>query len=77
MIVCINDKEITIFKGARLADAVLSYSKHSYKMVKSGYLAIFDRFGFLTEADGPALEGQHFFLKVIRKQHGSKHRADK
>lgn len=64
----INNFEINIFKGATIRDAVLAYSKHSSKKLNSGYLAVYDRFGFLTEPDGPVSEGRHFFLKVKRKQ---------
>jgi hypothetical protein len=67
MKVYLNEKEIIIFSGATLGDIVLAYSEHSYKMLKSGNLGIFDRFGFLTEPDGPIVEGQHFFLKIISK----------
>jgi hypothetical protein len=66
--VFLNGKEIIIFKGATLGDIVLASSKQSFKMLKSGYLGIYDRYGFMTESDGPAVEGQHFFLKIIRKQ---------
>jgi hypothetical protein len=68
MKVYLNGKEIIIFKGATLGDVVLASSKQSYKMLKSGYLGIYDRYGFLTESDGPAVEGQQFFLKIIPNQ---------
>jgi hypothetical protein len=68
MVVFINNKEISIFKGATLRDVVIAYSKQSYKKVLNGSLGIYDRFGFLTESDGPANEGQHFYLKVRHKQ---------
>jgi hypothetical protein len=32
-------------------------------MLKSGKLCVYDRFGNLTETDGPVYEGQVFFLK--------------
>ena len=68
MKVYINDKIVTIFKGATVSDAVLTYSKHSYKLLQGGYLSIFDRFGNLTEPDGSVVEGQHFQLKVTGKK---------
>jgi hypothetical protein len=67
MKVYMNKKEIDIFQGATLWDVLLAYSKHSFKMATNGYLAVYDRFGFLTELDGPAMESQHFFLKVAPK----------
>ena len=63
MKVTLNKSEILIFKGATISDLVLSYSERSFKMFKKGKLCVFDRFGNLTEADGPVYEGQMFFLK--------------
>lgn len=66
MIVFINEKKISVFKGATLADAVLAYSKENFMKLQDGSLGIFDRFGFLTESDGPAIEGQHYSLKELK-----------
>lgn len=63
MKVFINKKEIEIFKGANVGNAVLAYSKRSYKLLCSGYLSVFDKYGNQTEADGPVQEGQKFWLK--------------
>jgi hypothetical protein len=68
MRVYINRKGIDIFTGATLRDVLLSYSKHCYKLVQNGYLAVYDRFGFITGTDGPVLDEQHFFLKVAEKK---------
>lgn len=68
MNVFLNNKEITIFKGAVIKDIVLAYSKISFKRLKSGYLSVYDRFGFLTEPDGAVLDGQHFYLRITSKQ---------
>ncbi len=65
MKVTLNKSEITIFKGAKISDLVLAYSERSYKMMKTGKLCVYDRFGNLTEADGPVYEGQVFFLKRV------------
>jgi len=62
--VYINNREIIIFRGATVGDAVLKYSGFSFKKLLSGYLTVYDRFGFRTERDGPVIEGQHFYLKV-------------
>ena len=64
MRVFINNTEVNIFYGATLKETIMAYSKTSYKKLKSGYLAVYDRFGFRTEMDGPVFEGQQFFLKV-------------
>jgi hypothetical protein len=68
MIVYINNTEINIFKGARIRDAILAYSLHTLKMVQTGKLSIFDRFGNLTEPDGPLIEGQRLTLKRKTQQ---------
>ncbi len=63
MKVILNNSEIIIFKGATISDMVLAYSVRSHKMLISGKLCVYDRFGNLTEIDGPVYEGQMFFLK--------------
>jgi len=63
MKVTLNNSVINIFKGATISEMVLAYSTRSYKMLKSGKLCVFDRFGNLTEPDGPVYEGQLFYLK--------------
>jgi hypothetical protein len=62
MLVWINRKEISIFAGARIRDAVLAYSKEAWKAVENGELSIVDRAGSLTDSDGPISEGQSFTL---------------
>jgi hypothetical protein len=63
MIVYINEQPVEIFNGADLGHVVLKYSSRSYKMVCTGKLAIFDKYGFKTEPDAPVKEGQKFFVK--------------
>jgi hypothetical protein len=63
MKVILNKKEIIIFKGATVSEMVLAYSERSHKMLTKDKLCVFDRFGNLTENDGPVYEGQMFFLK--------------
>jgi hypothetical protein len=63
MKVILNNSEITIFKGATINDLVLAYSVRSHKMFTHGKLCVYDRFGNLTEPDGPVYDGQLFYLK--------------
>jgi hypothetical protein len=63
MKVILNKSEIILFKGATIGDLVLAYSERSFKMLKNGKLCVYDRFGNLTESDGPVYEGQIFFLR--------------
>jgi hypothetical protein len=65
--VYINNKEISVFTGARIQDAVLAYSPRSHRMVAVGTLSVFDRFGNQTEPDGPLIEGQRFSLKRTKQ----------
>jgi hypothetical protein len=59
----LNKLEIVIFKGATISDLVLAYSERSHKMLNDGKLCVYDRFGNLTEPDGPVHEGQQLYLK--------------
>ncbi len=63
MKVILNNSEVIIFKGATISEMVLAYSLRSYKMLKSGKLRVYDRFGNHTEIDGPVYDGQLFYLK--------------
>jgi len=63
MKVILNNSELIIFKGATISDMVLAYSLRSHKMLQRGKLCVYDRFGNLTEPDGPVYEGQLFYLK--------------
>jgi hypothetical protein len=67
MIVYINRKQVTIFNGAAVRDAILSYSRHSYKRVANGNLVVIDSYGNRTETDGLLKDGQSIFLKIIRQ----------
>ena len=63
MKVYINHKPICIFAGARILDAIRAYSAVSLKQVQNESLVILDRFGNLTEPDGPLQDGQRLYLK--------------
>ncbi len=68
MEVFINNKSVLVFNGATLLDAVRAYSLASSKRLLSGYLAVYDRFGYRTEPDGQAVEGGHYFLRIAGKR---------
>jgi len=59
----INDREIEIFRGATVLEAIHRYSERACRMVLNGTLLVIDRFGNLTEADGELTEGQKIHLK--------------
>jgi hypothetical protein len=64
MVVFVNGKKVSIFRGATIQDVVRAYSLTSSKRLVSGYLAVYDCFGYRTEPDGPAVEGGQYFLRV-------------
>lgn len=68
MKVFVNRKEITIFTGARVIDAVRAYSLRSAGLVLKGVYSVFDRFGNITEPDGRLSDGQ---ILTIRKTNQS------
>jgi len=67
MLVFVNNRRVEVFGGATLLDVVRAYSLTSSKQLLSGYLAVYDRFGYNTEPDGPAVEGGHYFLRVAAR----------
>jgi hypothetical protein len=62
MKVYIDNKEVHIFSGARIRDALLAFSPHMLRMVLAGNLSVSDRFGNPTEVDGPLIDGQRLTL---------------
>lgn len=62
MKVYIDNHLVTIADGARVKDAVLAFSKDSYRSLLAGRISVVDSFGNLTGPDGPASENQHFTL---------------
>ena len=60
--VIINTQVVSIFNGARVCDAVLAYSKPSYKLLKEGRLTVTDQYGNILAADGSLTEGQIILL---------------
>jgi hypothetical protein len=58
-----NNREVVIFSGATVADAVRAYSRRSAKLLEKGTFRVFDQYGNQTESDGELTEGQKLFLK--------------
>jgi hypothetical protein len=61
--IVINNREVVIFSGASVADAVRAYSPRSLKLLENGKFSVFDQFGNKTEPGGELTEGQKLFLK--------------
>jgi hypothetical protein len=59
----INDRDIDIFEGASLQDALRMYSPSELESVESSYKKIIDQDGNQVALDGELLEGDIFFIK--------------
>jgi hypothetical protein len=64
----INDREIILFRGAIVKDAVRSYSMRSAKQLEAGLLMIVDRYGNKTETEGELTDGQKLYLKKVNHE---------
>jgi len=67
MKIFVNRKEITIFTGARVIDAVRKYSLRSAGMLLKGSLTVYDRFGNITEPDGRLTDEQQLTIRKTKK----------
>ncbi|MCP4216711.1 MAG: hypothetical protein GY765_18820 [bacterium] len=63
MIVQLNGKDIEVFGGARVRDAVMKHSKELYKAVLSGDNDIMDKDNNGLDMEGPLSEGQSLFTR--------------
>ncbi len=63
MEVFINQTSVNIFKGACLSDAVLRYSKETYKLLMNNQVWLEDERGNSMDADGRLWEGIQLFIK--------------
>jgi hypothetical protein len=63
MKIFINQKEIQVFDGATVKDAVLAYDKKAHEFLLNGKLAVHDRFGNLMENDGELTDEQQINIE--------------
>jgi hypothetical protein len=64
MKVFVNEKEITLFRGAKVKDAILSFDR---KILREPALyEILDIYGNQTDVDGALQEGSRLFIKKIK-----------
>ena len=63
MRVYINQKEIEIFVGASVKDAVLAFDKTAWKLYLKGKLAVYDGYGNSIDPDGALTANQSLILK--------------
>jgi hypothetical protein len=64
MKIFINQKEIQVFDGATVKDAVLAYDKKAHEFLLNGKLAVHDRYGNLLENDGALTAEQQITLET-------------
>lgn len=63
MRVYINQKEIEIFAGACIQDAILAFDKTAWKLFLRGRLCVYDHYGNSMEPDGALTVDQSLTLK--------------
>jgi hypothetical protein len=61
MKVFVNDRAITLFQGAKVKDAILSFDKRILHRIK--LYEIFDKYGNQTDADGALQEDSRLYIK--------------
>lgn len=62
MIVRVNDKEVSIFSGARVQDVLLKYSREQYKAALAGKIEVLDKNRNPVDLEGEITENQRFYL---------------
>ena len=59
----INDRDVDIFEGARLQDAIRKYSRSLLKSVKNRDKKVVDEDGNQMSLDGELLNGDSFYIR--------------
>jgi sulfur carrier protein ThiS len=65
MVVQMNDKEIELFSGARVRDALLKYSKDAYRSTRSGDTVVVDKNRNPVGMDGELSNGQRLYTSPV------------
>lgn len=68
MIVFVNEKELVLFSGAKLADALLMHGDSTLAGVKSGRLYVLDRYGNRMNTSGALTEGGRYFVRTTENE---------
>lgn len=63
MEIFINHIKVKTFKGARLGDALISFSKDSYKLLMEKEIWLEDERGNRMDADGRLWDGIELYIK--------------
>jgi hypothetical protein len=63
MKIFVNDKEITLFRGAKVKDAVLMFDRNILREISS--YEILDKYGNQTDIDGALQEESQLFIQKL------------
>lgn len=63
MIVFLNDRQLELFEGARVKDAVLKYSKEKYRSTRAGETVVTDKYDNEIDPEGELSDDQRLYLK--------------
>ena len=63
MKIYINQKEVEIFAGACVKDAILAYDKTAWLLLLKGKLAAYNRYGSRVDPDGSLSANESLILK--------------
>lgn len=67
MIVYLNDRQLEIFEGARVKDAVLKFAKEKYRAVNAGETIVMDKHNNPVEPDGELSDDQRLYLQTNKE----------
>lgn len=67
MKVFVNEKEFTLFNGAKVIDALRMYNNKAIKEIEQGLAEILDAYGNHTDLNGAIHEGSRLFFRKIKK----------
>lgn len=68
MNVYVNEKQVRIFVGAKVIDAlrrVFTRRHIDLKMIDEKYVKVYDEYGNEVAFDGPLREGKHLFYEMV------------
>jgi hypothetical protein len=63
MKIFVNNKEFSLFRGAKVKDAVLIFDRKILREISS--YEILDRYGNQTDIDGALQEGSQMFIRKL------------
>lgn len=60
----VNDKEIILFDGSTVTDALRKYDDNAVEMLKQDKAEVLDKYGNVTGLDGALIEGSRLFYRI-------------